>query len=208
MRICQNFWRPYKGFNLENVTKNNGPMSNFVMKTIGSVEMTMFQKRECWLWRLLLFLKRIHLEFLPRQMTTFLARGQRFRTDSCWSTTYQWCTLGALICASKPEKKRKDCFRSYLLLFSLSLSLFLIAVFREVQLIYERLLVIAELSRAQRSTMGEKIWLSIMHSINFGSEKIVRTSVRTSTPSCKPGWNFAFQVTVRFGGKLHCHPDF
>ena len=91
---------------------------------------------------------------------------------------------------------------------SLSLSLFLIAVFREVQLIYERLLVIAELSRAQRSTMGGKIWLSIMHSINFGSEKIVRTSVRTSTPSCKPGWNFAFQVTVRFGGKLHCHPDF
>ena len=124
MRICQNFWRPYKGFNLENVTKNNGPMSNFVMKTIGSVEMTVFQKRECWLWRLLLFLKRIHLEFLPRQMITFLARGQRFLTDSCWSTTYQWCTLGGLICASKAEKKRKDCFRSYLLLFSLSLSLF------------------------------------------------------------------------------------
>ena len=145
----------------------------------------MFQKRKCWLWRLLLFLKRIHLEFLQRQMTTFLARGQRILTDSCWSRTYQWCTLGALICASKPEKKRKAFFRSYLLLFSLSL--FLIAVFREVQLIYKRLLVIAELSRAQRSTMGEKIWLSIMHSINFGSEKIVRTSLRTSTPSCKPG---------------------
>ena len=54
---CQNFWRPCKAFNLENVTKNDGPMSNFVMKTIGSVEITVFQKRECWLWRSLLFLK-------------------------------------------------------------------------------------------------------------------------------------------------------
>ena len=64
----------------------------------------------------------------------------------------------------KPEKKRKDFF-------------WLIFIF---------FLVIAELSRAQRSTMGEKIWLS-MHSMNFGTEKIVRTSVRTSTPSCKQG---------------------
>ena len=54
----------------------------------------------------------------------------------------------------KPEKKRKDFF-------------WLIYIF----------LVIAELSRAQRSTMGEKIWLS-MHSMNFGTEKIVRTSGR------------------------------
>ena len=33
-----------------------------------------------------------------------------------------------------------------------------------------------------------------MHPRNFSSEKIVRTSVRTSTHSCTPGWNFAFQV--------------
>ena len=84
-------------------------------------------------------------------------------------------------------RKEKESFLSLIFITFLSLSLFLTAVFREVQLIYKRLLVIAELSRAQRSTMGEKIWLSIMHSINFGSEKIVRTSVRTSTPSCKPG---------------------
>ena len=186
MRICQNSWRPYKGCNLQNVTKNNGPMSNFVVKTIGSVEITVFQKRECW--RSLLFLNRIHLEFLQRQMTTFLARGQRFLTGWCWSMTYQWGTFVALICASKPEssqkRKEKISFGSYFFF-----------------------LVIAELSRAQRSTMGEKIWLS-MHSMNFGTEKIVRTSVRTSTPSCKQGWNFAFQVTARFGGKLHRHPDF
>ena len=31
----------------------------------------------------------------------------------------------------------------------------------------------------------KKIWLS-MHPLNFGSEKIVRTSVGTSTRSCKP----------------------
>ena len=84
-------------------------------------------------------------------------------------------------------RKEKESFLSLIFITFLSLSLFLIVVFREVQLIYKRLLVIAELSRAQRSTMGEKIWLSIMHSINFGSEKIVRTSLRTSTPSCKPG---------------------
>ena len=44
-----------------------------------------------------------------------------------------------------------------------------------------------------------------MHSRNFGSEKIIRT---TSTPSCKPGWNFAVQVPARFGGKSHGHPHF
>ena len=37
---------------------------------------------------------------------------------------------------------------------------------------------------AQRSTMGKKIRLS-MHPRNFGSEKIVRTYLRTSTRSCK-----------------------
>ena len=103
-------------------------------------------------------------------------------------------------------RKEKERFLSLIFITFLSLSLSF--VFREVQLIYKRLMVIAEHFRAQRSTMGEKIWLFIMHSINFGSEKIVRTSVRTSTPSCKPGWNFAFQVTSRFGGKLHSHPDF
>ena len=37
---------------------------------------------------------------------------------------------------------------------------------------------------AQRSTMGKEIRLS-MHPRNFGSEKIVRTYLRTSTRSCK-----------------------
>ena len=32
--------------------------------------------------------------------------------------------------------------------------------------------------------------------------------VRTSTPSCKSGWNFAFQVPLHFVIKLHSHPDF
>ena len=35
-----------------------------------------------------------------------------------------------------------------------------------------------------------------------------KLSVRTSTASCKLGWNFAFQVPVRFGGKSLSHPDF
>ena len=62
--------------------------------------------------------------------------------------------------------------------------------------------------RAQRSTIGKKIWLS-MHPRNFGSDKIVRTEyVRTFTPSCKPDGNFAFQVPARFGGKSHSHPYF
>ena len=44
------------------------------------------------------------------------------------------------------------------------------------------------LSCAKLSTMGKKIWSS-MHPRNFGSEKssVRGTSVRTSTPSCKPG---------------------
>ena len=40
-----------------------------------------------------------------------------------------------------------------------------------------------------------------MHPKNFGSEKIVCTSVRLSTPSCKLGWNFAFQAPAPFGVK-------
>ena len=53
--------------------------------------------------------------------------------------------------------------------------------------------------RAQRSTIGKKIWLS-MHPRSFGSDNIVRTEyVHTFTPSCKPDWNFAFQVPARFG---------
>ena len=39
---------------------------------------------------------------------------------------------------------------------------------------------LARAKRAQRTTMGKKIWLS-MHPRNFGSEKIVHTSVNTST---------------------------
>ena len=39
-----------------------------------------------------------------------------------------------------------------------------------------------------------------MHPKNFGSEKILCTSVRF-TPSCKLGWNFAFQASAPFGVK-------
>ena len=39
--------------------------------------------------------------------------------------------------------------------------------------------MIAELSRAKRSTIGKKIWLS-MHPKNFGRDVIVRPSVRRS----------------------------
>ena len=45
-------------------------------------------------------------------------------------------------------------------------------------------------------------WIRV-HPRNFGSEKIVCTSPR----SCEPRWNFAFQASARFGGKLHGHPD-
>ena len=41
------------------------------------------------------------------------------------------------------------------------------------------------LVHAKQGTMGKKVWLS-MHPRNFGSEKIVHTSVHTSSPSCKP----------------------
>ena len=33
-------------------------------------------------------------------------------------------------------------------------------------------------------------------------------NVRPPTPSCKPGWNFAFQPPAHFDGKSHSHPDF
>ena len=51
-------------------------------------------------------------------------------------------------------------------------------------------IIIAEPSCAHRSTMGNKIWLS-MHPKKFW---FWRKYVRTSTPSYKPDWNFAFQV--------------
>ena len=66
--------------------------------------------------------------------------------------------------------------------------------------------ILAEPSRAKRAqqrTLGKKIWW-LTHPRNFVSEKIVRTS----TPSCKPGWNFAFQAPARFGGKSHSFPTF
>ena len=45
-----------------------------------------------------------------------------------------------------------------------------------------------------------------MHPRSFGSDNIVRTEyVHTFTPSCKPDWNFAFQVPAHFGGKSHNH---
>ena len=66
---------------------------------------------------------------------------------------------------------------------------------------------IARAMRAQGSTMGKKIWLS-MHPKNFGSEKIVHAHIHTSTHSSKPWWNFALQATARFGGKSHGHPNF
>ena len=48
-----------------------------------------------------------------------------------------------------------------------------------------------------------------MHPRNFGSEKIVRTGQYVRPPLHvykKPGWNFAFQVPARFGGKSHSYP--
>ena len=53
-------------------------------------------------------------------------------------------------------------------------------------------------SRAQRSTMGKKICLS-MHARNFGSDKILRSSVSMSTPSCW-GEILHFKHPSRFGG--------
>ena len=47
-----------------------------------------------------------------------------------------------------------------------------------------------------------------MHPRNFGSEKIVRTNLSTSTPSCKTGWKFAFEAPTSLGDKSHGHPDF
>ena len=68
--------------------------------------------------------------------------------------------------------------------------------------------MIAELSHVQWSIMGKKT-LIFLHPRNFGSNKIICTQyVRTSTPSCKPDLNFAFQVPELFGGKSLSHPDF
>ena len=54
-----------------------------------------------------------------------------------------------------------------------------------------------------------EFWLNGSHPVhprNFGFNKIFRTEyVPTSIPSCKPDWNFAFQVPAHFGGKSHNH---
>ena len=42
-----------------------------------------------------------------------------------------------------------------------------------------------------------------MHPRNFGSEKIVRTNLSRSTPSCKTGWKFAFEASTSLGDKSH-----
>ena len=54
---------------------------------------------------------------------------------------------------------------------------------------------------AQGSTMGTKKLDKIVRTYD-------RTYVLTSTPACKPGWNFSFQASARFGGKSHGHLDF
>ena len=54
-----------------------------------------------------------------------------------------------------------------------------------------------------------EFWLNGSHPVhprNFGFNKIFRTEyVPTSIPSCKPDWNFAFQVPAHFDGKSHNH---
>ena len=47
-----------------------------------------------------------------------------------------------------------------------------------------------------------------MHPRNLGSEKIVRTSVRTSPLNVSRNKNFTFHAAVRLYGKLHSHMDF
>ena len=64
--------------------------------------------------------------------------------------------------------------------------------------------ILADLSRAQRSTMGKKIGNLCIQEILF----LRKSSVRTSTPSCKLGWNSAFQAPARFGGKSYSFPTF
>jgi len=66
------------------------------------------------------------------------------------------------------------------------------------------------LALMQRSTMGKKMWLSMLPR-NFGSVKIVYMYdcmyVRPHL-LCKPGWNVAFWAPAHFSCKSHGHPDF
>ena len=70
----------------------------------------------------------------------------------------------------------------------------------------------AELSRAkraQRSTMGKKMGnLCIQEMLVLRKASVRSTSVRTSTPSCKKGWNFAFHAPACYCGKSHSFYDF
>ena len=71
-------------------------------------------------------------------------------------------------------------------------------------------LFLAKLSRAQQSTVGKKVWLS-MQPRHFGSDKIVRPSVRPYVrPPLHVRWNeiLHFKHPARFGGKLHGHLGF
>ena len=65
--------------------------------------------------------------------------------------------------------------------------------------------ILAELSHVRSARSGAplvmKIQLSI-HPRSFGSEKIVHSSIRKSTPLCKLEWNFAFQAPCSFQGEI------
>ena len=73
--------------------------------------------------------------------------------------------------------------------------------------------MIAELSRA-RSELSGAPWVRkfsnrcIPEILVLRKSSVQGTSVRASTVSCKPGWNFAFQAPARFGGKSHSFPAF
>ena len=65
------------------------------------------------------------------------------------------------------------------------------------------------LSRMQWSTIGKKMWLSMLPR-NFGSAKIVcMYDCMYIRPHllCKPGWNVAFRAPAHFSCKSHGHPD-
>ena len=64
-------------------------------------------------------------------------------------------------------------------------------------------------SRMQRSTMGKKMWLSMLPR-NFGSAKIVcMYDCMYICPHllCKPGWNVLYRAPAHFSCKSHGHPD-
>ena len=65
------------------------------------------------------------------------------------------------------------------------------------------------LVRMQRSTMGKKMWLSML-SRNFGSAKIIcMYDGMYICPHllCKLGWNVVFQAPAHFSCKSRGHPD-